>query len=155
MDSGAKHHVDRHIKSLFAFDKVRFMEILESIQYGFGYLLVGFFAGTVLDFSFPTFTEESSVWVVLAEVILQSLLLIVIVFYVRLLVKTMPSLFDFHLKGRSRYVPYSTSEYGGELMISLAVIGAQFHLIKKLDFLSRKLYKFIYNMEHPRVFAKI
>jgi hypothetical protein len=28
-------------------------------------------------------------------------------------------------------------------------------LIKKLDFLSRKLYKFIYNMEHPRSFAKI
>ncbi len=155
MKMGADHHIQHHIKSLFAFDKVRFMELLESIQYGIAYLVVGFFAGTVLDFSFPYFNEETPVHVVFLEVVLQSLLLIILVFYVRLLVKTMPSLFDFHLGKRSRYVPYSASEYGGELMISLAVIGAQFHLIKKLDFLSRKLYKFIYNMEHPRTFAKI
>jgi hypothetical protein len=155
MVSGADHHVRHHIKSLFAADKVRFMEILESIQYGIAYLVVGFLAGTVLDFSFPSFNEETPTKVVFLEVVLQSLLLIVLVFYVRLLVKTMPSLFDFHFGKRSRYVPYSASEYGGELMISLAVIGAQFHLIKKLDFLSRKLYKYIYKMEHPRTFAKI
>ena len=155
MDTGAEHHVQRHMKSLFAMDKIRFMELLESIQYGFGYLLVGFLAGTLLDYSFPSFNEETPVWVVLLEVIVQSLLLIILVFYVRLVVKTMPSLFDFHLKGRSRYVPYSTSEYGGELMISLAVISAQFHLIKKLDFLSRKLAEFISRKEQPRAFAKI
>jgi hypothetical protein len=155
MGSGADHHVKRHIKSLFAADKVRFMEIVESIQYGIVYLVIGFMAGTVLDYSFPSFNEETPTKVVFLEVVLQSVLLIVLVFYVRLLVKTMPSLFDFHLGKRVRYVPYSTSEYGGELMISLAVIGAQFHLIKKLDFLSRKLYKFIYNREHKLTFAKI
>lgn len=150
MSSAAKKHFETHLESLFATDKVRFMELLESIQYGFGYLIVGFFAGTVLDYSFPSFNEDTPALTVFLEVLLQSLLLIILVFYVRLLVKSMPSLFDFHLGKQVRYVPYSASEYGGELMISLAVIGAQFHLIKKLDFLSRKFYTFIYNKEHSR-----
>jgi len=144
MASGADRHVQHHMKSLFAVDKVRVMEILESVQYGTAYLLVGFLAGTVLDSSFPSFDEETPVELVLVEVILQSVLLIILVFYVRLLVKTMPSLFDFHFGKSSRYVPYSASEYGGELMISLAVIGTQFHLIKKFDFLSRKFYTYLY-----------
>jgi hypothetical protein len=144
MASGADKHVQHYMKSLFAVDKVRVMEILESVQYGTAYLLVGFLAGTVLDSSFPSFDEETPVELVLVEVILQSVLLIILVFYVRLLVKTMPSLFDFHFGKSSRYVPYSASEYGGELMISLAVIGTQFHMIKKFDFLSRKLYTYLY-----------
>ncbi len=155
MAIGADQHVQHHIKSLFAADKVRVMEILESVQYGTAYLLVGFLAGTLLDFSFPSFNEDTPVGIVLLEVILQSVLLIIVVFYVRLLVKTMPSLFDFHFGKGSRYVPYSASEYGGELMISLAVIGTQFHLINKFDFLSRKLYTFLYNREHKTTFMKI
>jgi hypothetical protein len=148
-------YVNHHIKSLFAADKIRFMELIESIQYGIVYLVIGFFAGTLLDYSFPSFNEDTSVVSVFLEVLLQSILLIVLVFYVRLLVKTMPSLFDFHLGKHLRYVPYSSSEYGGELMISLAVIGAQFHLIKKLDFLSRKLYTFIYNKERYITYTHI
>lgn len=150
MSSAAKKHFETHLQSLFATDKVRLMELLESIQYGFGYLITGFFAGTLLDYSFPSFNEDTPALTVFLEVILQSLLLIILVFYVRLLVKSMPSLFDFHLEKHLRYVPYSASEYGGELMISLAVIGAQFHLIKKLDFLSRKFYTYLYAHKHPR-----
>lgn len=125
------------------------MEILESIQYGFGYLIVGFIAGTVLDLSFPTFDEQTPVHTVFLEVVLQSLLLIILVFYVRKIVKTMPSIFDLQY-GKTKalqYRAYSASEYGGELMISLAIIGTQFHLIKKFDFLSRRLYHWIYKRE--------
>lgn len=150
MSSAAKQHFESHIQSLFAVDKVRLMELLESIQFGFGYLVTGFFAGTLLDYSFPSFNDDTPVLTVFLEVILQSLALIVVVFYIRLIVKSMPSLFDFHLGKHLRYVPYSASEYGGELMISLAVIGAQFHLIKKLDFLSKKFYTFLYANYPPR-----
>lgn len=147
MSLEAKKHFQTHMESLFAADKVRFMELIESIQYGFGYLIVGFFAGTVLDNSFPTFDEKTPVRTVFLEVILQSILLIILVFYVRKVVKAMPSIFDLHYGKRKgfHFRPYSASEYGGELMISLAVIGAQFHLIRKLDFLSRHLSTFLPN----------
>lgn len=138
-----KEHVTTHLKSLFQADKKRFMELIESIQYGLGYLVVGFFAGTLLDYSFPSFDESQSTELLFVEILVQSILLILLVFYVRKIVTIMPSLFNL----QSSYKAYSASEYGGELMISLAVIGAQFHLIKKLDLLSQRIYKLIYNEE--------
>ena len=146
MKDHAGKHIETHVKSLLQADMIRFMELIESVQYG-----IGFLAGTALDYSFPNHDENTPVKTVFIETILQCILLIILVFYVRKLVKIMPSLFDIHYgiskKGMSKYKAYSVSEYSGELMISLAVIGAQFHLIKKLDFLSRKFYKWIFNEE--------
>jgi len=149
MVNSADKHVETHVKSLIKTDMTRFMELIEGIQYGLAYLIIGFLAGTLLDYSFPNHDENTPVKTVLVEALLQCILLIVLVFYVRKLVKIMPSLFDIHFgfTKKGKYKAYSASEYGGELMISLAVIGAQFHLIKKLDFLSRKFYKWIFDEE--------
>ncbi len=152
MKDHANKHIESHVKSFIQADMIRFMELLESIQYGLGYLIIGFLAGTVLDYSFPNHDENTPVETVLIEVLLQCILLIILVFYVRKLVKIMPSLFDLHFGfsktiQSSKYKAYSASEYGGELMIAVAILGAQFHLIKKLDFLSRKFYKWIFNEE--------
>lgn len=149
-EAGAAKHIDHRIKSFFTFDKIRAMQILESIQYGFGYLIVGFLGGTILDYSFPVFNEEQSVHFVLIEVILQTLALAVLVFYLRKLVKIAPFFFYIHPSGK-KYQPYLTSEYDGEVMIGIALLGAQFNLIKKMDFLSRKLYKWIFNEERKIV----
>ena len=146
-DHHAVKHINTQIKNLFQMDDVRLMEILESVQFGLGYLIVGFFIGTILDYSFPNFDDNTPVRTVFLEVLFQSLAIIVLVFYVRKLVKIMPSVFDLHFlskSGKVKFRPYTTTEYSGELMISLAIIGAQFHLIRKLDFLSKKLYEFIY-----------
>lgn len=146
----AAKHVAERARSFFTFDKIRAMQILESIQYGFGYLIVGFLGGTLLDYSFPVFNEDQSVHFVLIEVILQTLALAVLVFYLRKLVKIAPFVFYIHPSGKP-YKPYRTSEYDGEVMIGIALLGAQFNLIKKMDFLSRKLYKWIYNEERKVV----
>ena len=147
-----EHHAIKHIhtnlKDLFQMDSVRIMEVLESVQFGLGYLLIGFIIGTILDYSFPNFDEKTPPMVVFLEVLLQSLALIILVFYVRKLVKIMPSVFDIHSiakSGKVKFRPYSTTEYGGEVMIALAIVGAQFHLIRKLDYLSQKLHQFIFN----------
>jgi hypothetical protein len=115
-------------------------------------LIVGFFAGTVADYSFPRYKEEITTKELFFEVLLQSILLILLVFYVRKIVKIMPFAFvlniDINRDGKvDRYRPYEVSEYGGEVMIALAILGAQFNLLKKLDLLSRRLYKWIYNEE--------
>jgi hypothetical protein len=147
-----KQHIHERIRSLFLFNEVRVMELLETIQFGVGYLFVGFTAGTILDYSFPPFKEEVKTQQLFLEVLLQGILLAVAVFYVRKIVKIMPFMFVLHtdLNGDGRvdkYHPYLASEYSGEVMIALVVIGAQFNLIKKIDLLSRRLYKWLYNEE--------
>ena len=86
------------------------------------------------------------------EVLLQGILLAITVFYVRKIVKIMPFLFvlntDINGDGKvDAYHPYQATEYSGEVMIALVVVGAQFNLIKKIDLLSRRLYKWIYGEE--------
>ena len=147
-----KQHMHERIRSLFLFNEVRVMELLETIQFGIGYLFVGFTAGTLLDYSFPSFKEDIDTRTLFLEVLLQGILLAVAVFYVRKIVKIMPFLFvlnaDINGDGKvDKYHPYLASEYGGEVMIAVVMLGAQFNLIKKLDLLSRRLYKWLYNEE--------
>jgi hypothetical protein len=147
-----KQHIQERVRSLFLFNEVRAMELLETIQFGLGYLIVGFLAGTTLDYAFPHFKEDISTKELFFEVLLQGILLAIAVFYVRKIVKIMPFLFilgtDINGDGRvDKYHPYLATEYSGEVMIALVMIGAQFNLIKKLDLLSRRLYRWLYNEE--------
>lgn len=152
LEKDYKQHIQERIRSLFLFNEVRIMELLETIQFGIAYLGVGFLAGTLLDYSFPHYKEDIQTKTLFFEVLFQGILLAVAVFYVRKIVKVMPFLFvlqmDINGDGKiDKYHPYQATEYSGEVMIALVVIGAQFNLIKKIDLLSRRLYKWIYGEE--------
>jgi hypothetical protein len=54
---------------------------------------------------------------------------------------------DFTGSGKSSYKPYEASEYSGEIIIAIVLLGAQFNLIKKLDLLSRRFYSWLYDEE--------
>jgi hypothetical protein len=147
-----KQHIQERVRSLFLFNEVRIMELLETIQFGLGYLFVGFIAGTLLDYSFPGYKEDIDTQTLFFEVLFQGILLAIAVFYVRKIVKIMPFMFVLHtdINGDGKidkYHPYTATEYSGEVMIALVVIGAQFTLIKKIDLLSRRLYKWLYREE--------
>lgn len=145
----AMEHVRTRTEKLLLNNEIRIMELLESIQYGVLYLVVGFVVGVTLDYSFPNFNEQTKTSVLFTEVALQCLLLIVLVFYIRKLVKIVPFLFviDFTGSGKSSYKPYEASEYSGEIIIAIVLLGAQFNLIKKLDLLSRRFYSWLYDEE--------
>jgi hypothetical protein len=152
-EKNAWSYMKMRIEKLFLFNEVRVMELLESLQFGIAYLVVGFMTGTLLDWAFPTYNEEKPFWEVFREVVFQCVLLIIIVFYIRKIVKVMPFLFviNFYINGDGKiepYHPYSSTEYSGEIMIAVALVGAQFNLIKKFDLLSRKAYKEIF--KHDR-----
>lgn len=149
---GAMDHIKERVASLLLFNEVRIMELLESIQFGLGYLVVGFFAGVILDYSFPKYDEETKTRDLFFQVLGQCICMIILVFYVRKIVKIMPFMFvlgvDINRNGKvNSYRPYEASEYGGETMIALMIVGAQFNLIKKIDLLSRRLYRWYYNEE--------
>ena len=138
-------HIKERVASLFLFNDVRVMEILESIQYGLGYLVLGFFTGVTLDYSFPKFDEETKTKDLFLQLLGQGVALIVLIFYVRKIIKIMP--FMFVIGKGDGYKAYQSNEYNGEIMIALMIVGAQFNLIKKIDLLSRRLYRWMFNEE--------
>jgi hypothetical protein len=145
----AMEHVRVRTEKLLMTNEIRVMELLESIQYGVLYLIVGFATGVALDYSFPNYNEQTRTSVLFTEVALQCLLLIILTFYLRKLVKIVPFLFviDFTGSGKTSYKPYEAAEYGGEVIIAIVFLGAQFNLIKKLDLLSRRFYSWLYAEE--------
>lgn len=145
----AMDHIRDRTQKLMLNSDIRVMELLESIQYGLLYLIVGFASGVALDYSMPAYNEQVKTSTLFLEVAVQCLILTIMTFYLRKLIKIVPFLFviGFPGSGKSTYKPYQSEEYGGEVMIALVLLGAQFNLIKKLDLLSRRFYKWLYDEE--------
>ena len=148
----AMHHIEDRTTKLFNFNEVRIMELLENIQYGLGYIFVTFFAGVTLDYIFPSYDEKKETHVIFLETVVQCILLIVAAFYVRKIVKIMPFMFVLNLDTNGdgkipRYRPYESTEFQGELMMSVIFISSQLNLMKKVDLLSSRLYKYLFNVE--------
>lgn len=145
LEKNAWDHVVERWKSFTAFDKIRAMQLLEILQYGFGYLIMSFIVGAGLDLLFPNYNEETPFWPLLTEIMGQCLLLILAVFYLRKFVKIMP--FMFIVDGDQKYKPYQLPEYSGEMTIAVVLVGTQFNLIKKIDLLSRRIFAYLYGEE--------
>jgi len=144
-DPNSKQYFKRRLRSLLRFDELRLQEILESIQYCLGYLILGFTLGSFLDSVFPDFDKDVSTSSLIFEILLQAILIVIAVFYSRKIVKLMPSLFS-HTS--SKFRPYETSEYSGEITISMILIGSQINFIRKIDLLSHRFETFFIGEEH-------
>lgn len=144
---------------LFNMNEIRLMEIFEILQYGTLYLGFTFFAGVGLDYLFPKYDKEKATRTILAEVVLQCLLLILSAFFVRKLVKLVPFLFvvNFDLDGDGKvpfYRPYESTEYMGEMMMSVIFISVQLNLLRKVNELSARLYTWLYK-EDPGLSGRL
>ena len=123
----------------------RFYHILESIQYGILYLLAAFAGGVSLDFTFPHFDDAKPTGVIFYESSFQCILLVLVVYIVRFIVKCVPILFPI-AKGTG-YIPYRTAEFNGEMMMGFVFLGSQLNLIRKIDELASRLYVWLFTEE--------
>ena len=122
---------------------MRVYHILESVQYGILYMIAAFIGGVGLDFAFAPYTEDISTKELFKEIFYQCVLLIVVVYCTRGLVKQVPLLFP-----TSRgFIPYTTPEFNGEMMMGLIFLGSQLNLIQKIDLLAKRIYGLLYNEE--------
>ena len=129
-----------------------FYNMMESIQYGMLYMLAAFIGGVGLDYLFPVYEPKKNVWIVAREVVAQCLLLILLVYFIRMNVKSVPLLFS--LKGAPRgYKPYSTAEFNGEMMMGFVFLGCQLNLINKIDLIADKIYKWYFKEERTALTA--
>ena len=148
-DKKASEYFNERVEKLVRFDEIRIMELLESFQYGIGYIVICFFLGVSLDFLFPRFDEKADSTTLFLEVSLQCLALIFFVFYGRKVIKVMPFLFNIYKplfggKTVPKYRAYESTEYEGEVVIGFVLVATQTNLLKKIDKLSRNLYEWLY-----------
>ena len=132
-----KAHFMGRIRKLFNLNTIRINEISETIQYTVLYGIVAFYVGTWANAAFPAFDKTKSTWELMLEVLGQTIVLAICVFYIRKLVKTIP--FLFYLPGKHTYNPYLSTEFHGEIVISIIFITLQTNLIKKLEELSKRI----------------
>jgi len=125
--------------------KTRLYHILESLQYGILYLIAAFIGGVGLDFTFPHADDTKTTGELFREVTLQCLLLILVVYFVRYCVKSVPILFP--VGPGSSYVPYQTAEFDGEMMMGLVFLSSQLNLLQKISTLSHRLYEYLFDEE--------
>jgi hypothetical protein len=133
---GKAHFISR-VRKLFNMNSVRLNEITEIVQYVILYGIVTFYIGTWTNVIFPVFDPKKATWELMLEVLGQTIVLTIAVFYIRKLVKAVP--FLFYIPGRHAYRPYLSTEFHGEIVISIIFITLQTNLIKKLEELSKRI----------------
>ena len=133
---GKSHFISR-VRKLFNLNTIRINEIAEIIQYTILYGIVAFYVGTWINAVFPHFDKSKSSTELMLEVLGETIILTICVFYIRKLVKIVP--FIFHLPGKQTYNPYLSTEFHGEIVISVIFITLQTNLVKKLEELSKRI----------------
>ena len=133
---GKSHFISR-VRKLFNLNTIRINEIAEIIQYTILYGIVAFYVGTWINAAFPHFDKSKSSTELMLEVLGETIILTICVFYIRKLVKIVP--FLFYLPGKRAYNPYLSTEFHGEIVISVIFITLQTNLVKKLEELSKRI----------------
>lgn len=143
-----KVHFEAGMKDFTRLDKVRLINIGGSIQYGILYCLVFFAIGITLHNIFPTLNKADSLFSIFLWIILQSLVIILLTFYVEKFVESIPGLFSFFpdffnfnellAKG---FIPYGVDEFKGNMASSIILIGTQINLLNKIQYFTIEFSK--------------
>lgn len=137
-----KSHLDERVEKLVRLDIVRINELLELVQYTVLYGITSFFAGLGINAVFPEYNVNTPTWKLLLEVLGELCAVVIAIFYIRKLNKLVP--FFMLFGGGKSYIPYQTTEYNGEITISIVFIAMQFRLIKKIGLLGERMNNFIF-----------
>jgi hypothetical protein len=141
-------HFEAGMKDFARLDKVRFINILGSVQYGILYSVVYFIIGVLIHKAFPIFTEKISLLVLFAWIVFQCLVLIIVTFYVRKFIEAIPGIaslfpnfFNVDILKAKGFIPYGVDEYKGDMASSIVLIGTQYRLLEKIAFLTEEIAK--------------
>jgi hypothetical protein len=143
-----KIHFEAGIQDFARFDKVRLVNIGGSIQYGILYSIIFLIIGILLHILFPALNKNDTLLNIFNWIILQSIVIIIIVFYVEKFVQAIPGIASFFpqyfnineliTKG---FIPYGVSEFKGNMAASLILIGTQIRLLEKISYFTNEFSK--------------
>jgi hypothetical protein len=141
-------HFISGMKDFFRLDKVRFINLAGSVQYGILYSVAYLIIGLLIHKIFPPFTTNISLTSLSGWILLQCLVLILVTFYVKKFIEAIPGIISFFPKyfnidmlRAKGFIPYGVDEYKGDMASSIVLIGTQFVLIDKIKYLVTELAK--------------
>ena len=124
---------NKNLLDLFKFNKTRINEILEIIYYGTIYMILSYSLGHFLNNIFPKLDKTKTNHELILEILLQGIATALCVFYIRKIAHLLHLPFSF-----GRFAKNKTTEYEGEVMISIVFIATQVNVIDKITWLSNK-----------------
>lgn len=143
-----KLHFEAGMKDFARLDKVRFINIAGSIQYGLIYSIIYLAIGIALHVLFPPLNKADSLVNLFGWILIQSLVIIGITFYVQKFVQAIPGLasffpkfFNFHELLVKGFIPYGVGEYKGDMASSIILIGTQMRLLEKIAYFTTEFSK--------------
>lgn len=137
-EPGASKYFYQRLADLLAFDNTRLNQLLELTQYSVTYSISTIILGLIMNITFPAYNDKITTWRLFGEIIVELAVLTIAVFYIRKLNQLIP--FMFHISnGISSYKPYMTTEYQGEIALSIIFVGVQFRLVRKLALFAQRL----------------
>lgn len=143
-----KIHFEAGMKDFARLDKVRLVNIGGSIQYGILYCLVFFAIGITLHVIFPALNKSDPLLNTFLWIILQSIVIILLTFYVEKFVEAIPGMFsffpdffDFNKLLAKGFIPYGVDEFKGNMASSIILIGTQYNLLKKVEYFTTEFSK--------------
>ncbi len=143
-----KIHFDAGIQDFIRIDKVRLINLLGSIQYGIIYSIIYFIIGIGLHVIFPPLIKSASLLNIFGWILLQSIVIIILTFYVQKFVEAIPgwasffpSYFDFSNLLAKGFIPYGVGEFKGSMAANIVLIGTQFNLFDKVSYFTTEFSK--------------
>jgi len=143
-----KIHFESGIKDLTRVDKVRLINLTGSIQYGIIYSIIYFIIGIFLHVIFPPLIKSASLFNTFCWIILQSIIIIILTFYVEKLVESIPGwasffpeYFNFKNLITNGFIPYGVGEFKGSMAANIVLIGTQINLFDKVSYFTAEFSK--------------
>lgn len=141
-------HFKSGMRDFLRVDKVRFLNINGTVQYGLMYGILYLFFGIFINTIFPAYTAKISLGALFLWIIFQSIVIIILSFYTQKFVEAIPGWASFfpqffnpdELKSKG-WKPYGIPEYKGDMAASIILIGTQINLLKKIELFTRKFSK--------------
>lgn len=141
-------HFQAGIKDLVRLDRVRFINIVGSIQYGILYSIIFFLVGVGIHLLFPPLIKGQSLLSLCFWILLQSIVIIQATFYARKLIEAIPGILSFfpsyfnldELRSKG-FVPYGIDEFKGDMASSIILIGTQYRLLEKVAYVTYEVGK--------------
>lgn len=149
-----KTHFESGMKDFARLDKIRLINIIGSIQYGVLYCIVYFIIGIFLNLVFPPLIKGDHLLNIFLWILLQSIVIIILTFYVQKFVEAIPGwasffpkTFNFNDLLTKGFIPYGLDEFKGNMASSIILIGTQINLLQKIQYFTvecskRYLYTF-------------
>jgi hypothetical protein len=124
---------DSSVEKLLRFDLVRASKLLEISEFVILTFVMGFYAGSLIDYILPKYDPEVSNFNLVKDVVIQLVLVAVSAYYI----KKISAMFPFMFSLTPKYIPSKKGEaaFGGAIAMAIIFISVQKNFIKKIDLL--------------------